>query len=269
MRKPTKALVALLLCAAVSVDADVVRTRGGGSGGGAAAAVTPGVTTVTGCQNRVLYGDNSSVLNCEAAFGYVTSTNTLTADNITAATQIIVPAGGAGATSSILFSNDTDTGIYSAGAGSINFGTNGTNRFQMGSGGLFSIASGVTIGPSVAAPDVSLFRNASGVLKLSNSAAGTVSTGFLGGGASLASASALPVPAAALFHVTGTTGITSITNTNLGAGACFTMIFDATLTVTDGSNLVMNGNFSATAGDTLSMCFDGTNFYETARSDNG
>jgi hypothetical protein len=267
MRKPTKALVALLLCGAVGVNADVVRTRGGGSGSGVATAVTPGTTTVTGCQNLVLYGDNSSVLNCEAAFGYVTSTNTLTADTMTAAAQLIVPAGTAGAGSSIFFSNDTDTGIYSPAAGNIGVTVNNQERYRFASSGDFVATASIGVG-AIAGGDVIYGKHATNVGKISSSVAGTSIRYLMGGGVAVASATALPAPTGSLFHVTGTTVITSITATNLGAGACFTMIFDGITTVTDGGNLILAGNFVTTADDTLSVCFDGTNFYETARAVN-
>jgi hypothetical protein len=61
--------VVLLAMACPVASADVVRTRGGGSGG-AASAIVPGTTTTTGCQNRVLYGDNSSLLSCDAGLTY-------------------------------------------------------------------------------------------------------------------------------------------------------------------------------------------------------
>lgn len=91
---------------------------------------------------------------------------------------------------------------------------------------------------------------------------------LLGGGAAVAAAAALPVPTGRVFHVTGTTGITSITSTNFGSGACVTMIFDDALTVTDGSNLKLAGDFTTTADDTLSVCYDGTSWFETGRSVN-
>lgn len=37
-----------------------------------------GTTAITGCQNRILYGNNSNVLECEAALAYTTSNDTLT-----------------------------------------------------------------------------------------------------------------------------------------------------------------------------------------------
>lgn len=70
------------------------------------------------------------------------------------------------------------------------------------------------------------------------------------------------------FHVTGTTTITSITTTNLMAGTIFTIIFDGTLTFTDGSNLKLAGDFTTSADATITLRYDGTNFYEMSRSIN-
>jgi hypothetical protein len=86
-------------------------------------------------------------------------------------------------------------------------------------------------------------------------------------GADVASAAAI-VPTGSLFHVTGTTTITSITTTGLVAGAIITIIFDGALTFTDGSNLKLAGDFSTSAGATISLVYDGTNCYERSRSTN-
>lgn len=86
-------------------------------------------------------------------------------------------------------------------------------------------------------------------------------------GANVASAATI-TPTGNLFHVTGTTTITSVSGTNITAGTCITIIFDGVLTFTDGSNLKLAGNFVTTADDTISLCHDGTNWYETARAVN-
>lgn len=118
----------------------------------------------------------------------------------------------------------------------------------------------------ISAQDVSLAREGAGVLTVRN---GTTSRrAFLGGGSSVASASALPVPVAALYHLTGTTTVTSITSTNLGTGPCIVLIFDGVLTMTDGSNLKLAGDFVTSADDTMLLCFDGTSFFEVSRSVN-
>lgn len=87
-------------------------------------------------------------------------------------------------------------------------------------------------------------------------------------GSSVASATAMPVPSGKVFHVTGVTTITSVVTTGLAPGAVVTLIFDGILTFTDGSNLKLAGNFVTTADDTITLAFDGTNFFEVARSVN-
>lgn len=104
------------------------------------------------------------------------------------------------------------------------------------------------------------------VIKVTDGSTGV--RGLLGGGSAVASASALPLPTGRVFHVTGTTNITSITATNLQAGVVITLIFDGVLTFTDGNNLKLAGNFVTTADDTITLAYDGTNFYEVCRSVN-
>lgn len=105
-----------------------------------------------------------------------------------------------------------------------------------------------------------------------NAAHGTISTGLgpvaLAPGANVASAAAMPLPTGNVFHVTGTTNITSITSTSFTGGMCIALIFDDVLTFTDGNNLKLAGNFTTSADDTISLCYDGTNWYETARAVN-
>lgn len=124
-----------------------------------------------------------------------------------------------------------------------------------------------TSGAIGAASDTCYARVSAGVSALTSGPQNTRRSLF-GGGAAVASATALPVPTGRVFHVTGTTVITSITSTNFQAGVCITMIFDGITTLTDGSNLVLAGNFVTTADDTWSGCYDGTNWYESSRSVN-
>lgn len=86
-------------------------------------------------------------------------------------------------------------------------------------------------------------------------------------GADVVAAAAI-VPTGNLFHVTGNTNITSITSTGIVAGTRITIIFDGTPTFTDGSNLKLAGNFVATADDTITLVYDGSNWYEICRSIN-
>lgn len=114
--------------------------------------------------------------------------------------------------------------------------------------------------------DTGLVRSAAGVVKVTDGSTGI--RGYSGGGTAVASAAAMPVPTGRVFHVTGTTNITSITATNLQSGVVITLIFDDVLTFTDGNNLKLAGNFVTTADDTITLAFDGTNFYEVCRSVN-
>lgn len=110
-----------------------------------------------------------------------------------------------------------------------------------------------------------IFDGPAGLARLTiNPTTGTVA---LSKGADVASAAAI-VPTGNVFHVTGTTNITSIDATNVVAGATITIIFDGVLTFTDGGNLVLAGNFVTTAGDSITLVFEGTNFYEKSRSIN-
>ena len=115
-------------------------------------------------------------------------------------------------------------------------------------------------------PDLFLIRKSSGVLNVGSSTTNT--TALLGGGAAVASATAMPLPTGRVFHVTGTTTITSITSTNFASGAVITLIFDAALTFTDGSNLKLAGDFVTTAGDSITLVYDGSSWFEIARSIN-
>jgi hypothetical protein len=87
-------------------------------------------------------------------------------------------------------------------------------------------------------------------------------------GANIASASSITVTRN-LHRVTGTTTITAINSTGVAAGTHITLIFDASLQVTDNnSTLDLNGNFAATANDVLVVVYDGTAFREVSRSVN-
>lgn len=68
------------------------------------------------------------------------------------------------------------------------------------------------------------------------------------------------------YVISGTTGITSITAS--WPGRVVTLKFNAALTVTDGSNLKLAGNFVTAADSTLTLICDGTNWYEISRSTN-
>jgi hypothetical protein len=85
--------------------------------------------------------------------------------------------------------------------------------------------------------------------------------------AGIASASEISVPAGlTLAKISGGTTITSIKATF--GGHVLTLKFATNCQVTDGSNLKLSGNFSATAEDTLQLVCDGANWLEISRSAN-
>ena len=88
-----------------------------------------------------------------------------------------------------------------------------------------------------------------------------------GKGTDVASAATI-IATGNIFHVTGTTTITSVSGTGIAAGTVITIIFDGILTFTDGSNLKLAGNFTTSADDTITLQYDGSNWYELCRSVN-
>jgi hypothetical protein len=167
------------------------------------------------------------------------------------------------------FDGSPNAGIYSR-LGVTAFVAGGTGQAEVtGSGfvtrgdrvhGWYATGLGTTL-------DTLLRRHSAGVTSLGDDTASSIRS-LQGGGAAVASAAALPLPTGRVFHVTGTTTVTSITSTNFEAGVCITLIFDGILTFTDGGNLTLAGNFVTTADDTISLCYDGTNWFETGRAVN-
>lgn len=94
-----------------------------------------------------------------------------------------------------------------------------------------------------------------------------------GAPASIASANAITLPyTGTYFSITGTTGIATIAPAVGLQGRVITLRFDASVVVNQKtvapSNIVLAGsvNFSATAGDTLTLICDGTDWVEVARA---
>ena len=97
-------------------------------------------------------------------------------------------------------------------------------------------------------------------------------------GTDVASADAITLGDGNFFDITGTTTINHMLTTDWQDGSVVTLQFDASLTVThqaggaigDQADFFLAGaaNFSATADDTLTLVFDGTNWKEVCRSVN-
>lgn len=83
----------------------------------------------------------------------------------------------------------------------------------------------------------------------------------------VASAATITVPVEHEYvTITGTTNITSVVAN--ATSKTVTLKFNGALTFTDGSNLVLNGNFVTTADDTITLRCDGSAWYEMSRSTN-
>ena len=83
----------------------------------------------------------------------------------------------------------------------------------------------------------------------------------------IASAATITLPVGHdYFTITGTTNITSVTASTPERRV--TLKFDGALTVTDGSNLKLAGNFVTTTGDTITLVCDGVDWWEVSRSVN-
>lgn len=86
--------------------------------------------------------------------------------------------------------------------------------------------------------------------------------------AAVASAATITLPSDQIFvSVTGASAVTYI-NPNGHSGRVVTLLLDAGVTITDGSNLLTAGNLVATANDTITLACNGTNWYEVCRSVN-
>lgn len=85
-------------------------------------------------------------------------------------------------------------------------------------------------------------------------------------GVTLPSQAQMLLPPGDIINITGTTNISNI-NVAL-RGRKVTLKFADVLTVSDASNLKLAGDFTTSAGDTLTLISDGSNWYEVARSVN-
>lgn len=207
--------------------------------------------------------DNWKMVSSPASDGLVNTSNTWTQPQLFQDGSATAPSWG--------WSSDADgtgTGAYRRAANRIAWTFNGVGGFEFSDGTIYmpggtGYTFTTTLGGGLRS---SLYSDATGLVRSGSTK--TKTSGFLGGGAAVASATALPLPTGRVFHVTGTTTVTSITSTNFESGAVITIIFDGILTFTDGSNLKLNGNFVTTADDTITLVYDGTSWYEIARSVN-
>lgn len=172
--------------------------------------------------------------------------------------EVSNPNSGAASLSRLLLTSDTSH-LYLT-TFSSNFGAGLANVTSFAAGHQLNIIAGA----DSANKKIQLFTDGGTTPALAISTTGITN---LQGGSAVASAATITATGN-VFHVTGTTTITSVSGTNINAGTVITIIFDGILTFTDGSNLKLAGNFVTTADDTITLVYDGTNWYEVARAVN-
>lgn len=92
-------------------------------------------------------------------------------------------------------------------------------------------------------------------------------TGYFGAILAVNSAATVTLPASGeLFTINGSTNITSVTAS--WPGRRVTLRFTDALTFTDGSNLLLAGNFTTSDQDAITLICDGTYWFEVGRSAN-
>lgn len=155
-------------------------------------------------------------------------------------------------------------------------GTGANNAIRLGSSpNIYSSgAEVINFMDSTAARGITMTLTAAGNQTVVATAGSLVLTAFTKGiqGTDLASANNMGVPTSNYVDVTGTTQINTMAATNITAGTIVTLQFDGSVTVkhnTAGTGAVfqlVSGDFAATAGDTLTTVYDGTNWREVARA---
>lgn len=118
---------------------------------------------------------------------------------------------------------------------------------------------------------VSFHSRGSAVFRVDNVSTGATK-GVANSGVELtkaASATSLQITGGCrLYRLTGTTTVTSINSNSAALDREVTLVAEDTVQVSDGNNLKLAGNWSATAGDTLTIVCDGVDWYEKCRSNN-
>lgn len=149
-----------------------------------------------------------------------------------------------------------------------------TPAYKVASDAQFTFGNGTDT--ASATYDVGLARDSAGVVRVSNASSGTgnLTCGrYLGRqGSDVTAANDITLGTGNYFDITGATQINTIASTGWSAGSFVTLQFDSNPTVKNatagtGAQLALaGGDFSASAGDTLSLVYDGTVWREVARA---
>lgn len=209
-------------------------------------------------------------------FSYISgSTNLIQDINITNNEFVrLATLGGPGVSAfsinygNIINNKFTDCGGGTSGSYALDF-DNGTSSYITIDYNQFTAPTGKTLF-AIQKESAHTFTPATNIFGLNNIFNGVQGSNFQTLVTTIASGATISLPYGPLscVFVSGTTTITSIPVSQAYVGKTITLIFQGILTVTDGSNLKLAGNFVTTADDTLTLTTDGTNWYEVARSVN-
>lgn len=211
-----------------------------------------------------------------------------TSQNATFAHKVTLNSSG-GTTSTDALTFGTDTLLYRIGAGQLKLDSTASDRnFSIVSsqtsaylyftevstdrGYLGYDGSNITLRASTSRGLI--FQTSSTTaLTLDTSQNATFSARILGKQSTVASANDMTLTAGNAFQITGTTTINTISATTWTAGSTIVLQFQGSLTVKNatagtGAQFLLAGgaDFSATANDTLTLFYNGTNWVETART---
>lgn len=162
----------------------------------------------------------------------------------------------------VLADASTDPGLY------IGAAADTVNRFKIRADGQLGWGDGTAV------RDVTLYRSAAGELTNSGSLINTgnikcSSTNLYANLDNVSSASTITLPVGNFFTITGTTNIDTITAGDANNGRLIVLKFVDVLTVGDATgNIILAGNFTTSANDTLTLICGGINWYEISRSAN-
>lgn len=119
-------------------------------------------------------------------------------------------------------------------------------------------SAGVTFLWNVAAGGQLIFRNCRSTIEMEVPAGSIVENciNIYAAPPEVASAAEITIPRSSFVRITGTTNITSITSGNEFGSLEATLVFAAALTVVNGGNLNLRGDFKAYAGATLTLVYD-------------
>lgn len=223
--------------------------------------------TFTDDQNTGLYLGGANTIGF-AGNGAMTATLSPTALVLNTGVQISAPVGSAAAPS-LAFTGDLDTGVYHPAANQVGVAVNGALVTTFAAS-VVTLASGTGLTLTSGA----LTLTAGSITLTSGNLTFTSGRLLQKQGANVASANNITLGSDGnFFLITGTTTINTIAATNWQAGSVIYLTFNGSLVVKNltagtGAQLLLasSTDFPATANDTMSLIYNGTNWVEISRT---